>query len=375
MRVLQAVTLFSPDGAYGGPVRVALNQAAALRELGHPTIIAAGRRGYSDPPCTQEGTPLVLRPAVRVVPRSGFAGLAAPGLLDWFREARHGFDVAHLHLARDLVMLPFALSVARSGMPFVLQPHGMITPSSHPLTPAFDAIGIRYLLREAQQVFYLTDAERDALDAVARGRATLAPLPNGVPGYGAATRGVLDVPEVLYLARLHPRKRPADLVEAALRLNALGVEARYALVGPDEGEGERVRALASGAPNIVWEGPVAGGSGPDRMRQAAIFVLPSVDEPYPMAVLEAMSVGLPVVITDECGLAPIVTQYRCGLVVQPGAANIADALRALVESPELTAEMGRNGRTAVETALGMGPVARQLESCYRTAISSQGAQI
>src|ERR1700712_3015842 len=106
LRILHAVTLLSPDSAYGGPVRVALNQASALRGRGHSVTLAAAERGFDVAPRSADGTPLVLRRARRLVPHSGFAGLSAPSLMTWLLRSRSEFDVAHVHLARDLVLLP-----------------------------------------------------------------------------------------------------------------------------------------------------------------------------------------------------------------------------------------------------------------------------
>lgn len=368
MRILHLVTLISPDGAYGGPVRVALNQAAELRRRGHTVVLAAAHRGYDTPPVDLEGTPVVSAPARRVVPRTGFAGLAAPGLVGWAVRHRHRFDVAHLHLARDLVMLPTAAALSAAGLPYVVQPHGMVVPGSNPLAPALDRLGVRRLLTGAREVYYLTADEHRALDTVARGRARLSPLANGVPLYAPPVERP-DRPEVLYLARLHPRKRPMDFVAAALALAARDVEARFALVGPDEGEGARVEAAIASSPAVRWEGALPGGAGPERMRRASVFVLPSVDEPYPMAVLEAMSVGLPVIVTESCGLAAIVRKYRCGIVVPPGAQYVEEALAQLLGDRDAATAMGARGRAAVAEDLGMAHVADRLEHSYREALA------
>ncbi|MDV3128674.1 glycosyltransferase [Mycobacterium sp. 21AC1] len=364
LRILHAATLLSPDGAFGGPIRVSLNQAQALRSRGHAVTLAAAERGFAAAPTSTEGTPLVLRRARRLVPRTGFAGICAPDLVTWLIRTRVQFDVAHIHLARDLVLLPLAVTMAKLKIPFVIQPHGMILPGTHPLAPLLDHAVVGKLLRRAHEVFYLTTDERDALDEISAGKACLTLLPNGVPLYEAASHA-RAIPEVLYLARLHPRKRPVDFVEAAIELNARGVTADYTLVGPDEGEGSRVRQAAAPADNINWEGPVAGGDGPARMRRATMYVLPSVGpEPYPMAVLEAMSVGLPVVVTEQCGLAPTVRKYNCGIVIAPGAHNVARAVHDLLAAPDAARSMGHRGRAAVIHDLGLSNVGQRLEASY-----------
>ncbi len=90
-----------------------------------------------------------------------------------------------------------------------------------------------------------------------------------------------------------------------------------------------------------------------------------VDEPYPMAVLEAMAVGLPVVVTDSCGLAPEVTSIGCGMVV-PGddVDALVGAVRKLLSSSALRDEMGTRGRAEVHRRFGTAAVARTLEQHY-----------
>ncbi|MEH3141603.1 MAG: glycosyltransferase [Mycobacterium kyogaense] len=354
----------TPDGAYGGPVRVSLNQASALRIRGHSVTLAGAEQGFDERPEWAEGNPLVVRRAVRLLPRMGFAGLSAPGLLTWFLRNHGQFQAAHIHLARDLVLLPLAMAMMRVRLPYVLQTHGMILPGAHPLA---DHTIVRKLLCHAHEVFYLTTDERDALDEIAGGNARLTPLPNGVPLYPAATHS-RRVPEVLYLSRLHSRKRPVDFITAANELNTRGVTATYTLVGADEGEGRRVQEAAARTPNITWEGPVESGAAPARMRQASMYVLPSLGpEPYPMAVLEAMSVGLPVVVTDQCGVAPLIRKYQCGIVIEPGPASIARAVEYLLSAPDIARSMGERGRSAVKHDLGMSYVGQRLEMSYAAA--------
>ncbi len=100
---------------------------------------------------------------------------------------------------------------------------------------------------------------------------------------------------MLFLARLHPRKRPTMFVRMAAALVEAGIDAHFSLVGPDEGEGAAVAKLieqSSLQSRVSYEGPLKPAQSISRMRRAKVYVLPSVDEPYPMSVLEAMSVGL-----------------------------------------------------------------------------------
>ncbi|MGX5357813.1 glycosyltransferase [Kocuria sp. KH4] len=375
MRILQVVTYISPDGAYGGPVRVAINQAKALSEMGHEVVVAAAAGGFEGPlPDAFDGFPVHLFPARRVIPKSGFAGLTSPSLLNWLRGAMRNVDVIHVHLARDLVTLPVAAIALLAKKPLVVQTHGMIDHTDNVLGVPLDRILTRPVLRAARCVMYLTDREQADLIDVAGAHLRLAHLPNGVPlPESPATehaKGPHVAPEALYLARLHPRKRPLVFVRAAGALSTVFPTARFSLVGADEGEGKAVRAALqrqNGMGRITWSGSVAPEKTLERMRKAAVYVLPSTDEPFPMAVLEAMSLGLPVIVTDTCGLAPMVQEQSAGIVCSDDPEDVERALARLLADPELRLEMGYHARRAVKKTYSMPSVAAKLLSIYITA--------
>ena len=147
--------------------------------------------------------------------------------------------------------------------------------------------------------------------------------------------------QFLYLARLHGRKRPTVLVEAAAMLaRTVDKPVEVAFVGPDEGEESNVRRHIQATGTSDWiriEGPLKPDSTLDRMRMASVYVLPSVDEPFPMSVLEAMSVGVPVIVTDSCGLAPFIAEAGAGIVADSSVEALSAAMRLFVEEPGLRA--------------------------------------
>lgn len=361
MRILHVVTLMSADGAYGGPARVAVNQAEALVRRGHSVTIAAAGRD------TAAGSgPVEYRlfaPRI-VIPGTGFAGLAAPSMLPWAMRSLSSFDVVHIHLARDLVTLPMATLARLRMRPFVTQTHGMVDASDHWLAAPIDAVATRIALRNAAAVFHLTERERADLVSVARQSVRLHKLTNAVPVLPERRAGATL--EVLFLARLHPRKRADLFVDMATIILREQNSVTFALVGPDEGDGSAVEGRQN--PRLRWEGALDPAHTAERMAAASIYVLPSMDEPYPMSVLEAMAIGVPVVISDSCGLADAVTRLKCGIVFPAGdLLGLVDAVRRLLGDDALRLEMGARGRAAAQLEFGVDAVAQQLENHYEAA--------
>jgi glycosyltransferase involved in cell wall biosynthesis len=120
----------------------------------------------------------------------------------------------------------------------------------------------------------------------------------------------VDRPAVLYAAKLTRRKRPGDLLEAARQLNSdKGSPFSVIMAGSGELEHE-LRAFCSqhGLTNIVFTGFINQSELPGLYAASDIFVLPSQDEPWGLAVNEAMCAGLPVVVSREVGCVPDLVQ-------------------------------------------------------------------
>ncbi|WP_037851552.1 glycosyltransferase [Streptomyces sp. NRRL S-340] len=375
MRVLHAVTLHSTNHAFGGPVRVALNLCQGLRARGHDARLTALADGFGRRlPEEVEGVPARLHQARRVLPL-GFSGLTSPSLLAGAHRLVRRADVVHVHLARDLVTLPVALAALRAGRPLVLQTHGMVDPSERRSARLLDAVAVRRVLRGAAAVLHLTTRELDDLNAVVGepGLARAVRLVNGVPAQPEGP-GPQGPPRVLYAARLQARKRPVDLVDAAPAVLARHPEATFVVAGPDEGELAAVRrriAELGLAGRVSCPGPLTGTRMAEELRRAHVYVLPSVDEPFPMSVLEAMAVGTPVVVTGSNGLARDVERAGAGRVVS-GPDGIAPAVLDLLDpSARRSASAAARGLTA--EAFSMDAVLSTLLDVYERSYAGSQA--
>ncbi|MEV7617923.1 glycosyltransferase [Streptomyces sp. NPDC089799] len=366
MRVLHAVTLHSPQNAFGGPVRVALNLSKGLRERGHEARLLALGEGFGDPwPTDVEGVPATLFPARRLLPL-GFSGMTSPALLARAGRLVRDADVVHVHLARDLVTLPVALAALRAGRPLVLQTHGMVDPSGKALAKVLDALAVRRLLRGAGAVLYLTGHEKQGLEAVVGGALPQAVrLVNGTPAQEERPPPA-GPPRILYAARLQARKRPVDFVDAVPEILRAHPDAEFTVAGPDEGEQAAVlRRIAElgVADRVSVPGPLSGRNVLRELRRAHVYVLPSVDEPFPMSVLEALSVGVPAVVTHSNGLARDIAEAGAGHAVTPGPEGVAGAVLDLLD-PEANRAASLAARKLAAESFSMDAVLDTLLSVY-----------
>ncbi|WP_406864386.1 glycosyltransferase [Streptomyces sp. HUAS MG47] len=373
LRVLHAVTLHSPTHAFGGPVRVALNLCRGLAGRGHTARLVALGDGFDGPlPTEVEGVPTRLYPARSILPL-GFSGITSPALLAGAHGLVRDADVVHVHLARDLVTLPVALAALRAGRPLVLQTHGMVDPSDKLLAKVLDAVAVRRVLRRSSAVLYLTGHERKGLDAVVGGLLEQSVrLVNGVPAQKARP-APSGPPRILYAARLQSRKRPRDFVAAAPEILRRHPDAEFVLAGPDEGERAGVDALIAELgleDRISRPGALSSERMLEELRRAHVYVLPSVDEPFPMSVLESLSVGTPAVVTTSNGLARDISGAGAGRVVDD-ADGLAPAVLDLLEPSENETASVAARKLATE-AFSMDAVLDTLLDVYGTAVRRGG---
>lgn len=372
MKILQVVTLVTPDNAYGGPLRVAVNQTRQLRAMGHDVMLVAGACGYTGRlPSAIDGVEARLFRAVKAVPGTGFAGVMSPGLLAFIAMKATEFDVVHIHLARDLLVAPAALWLSIRKVPLVIQAHGMIDESSNPLAPIVDRVFLRRCFRLAKAVLWLTEAERASLVRLFGPTMRMERIYNGVPVDSRVDEKPIakDAPvRVLYLARLQARKRPMSFVRAAQHLLASGVDADFILAGPDEGEGQAVAREAQRSDGrIRWIGGVPPEETDAIMRTADVYCLPSVDEPFPMSVLESLSIGLPVIITDTCGLSEFVEEADAGFIVSSKDSDLELALHKAITDPATRKNMSVNAIELVRSKFSIDAVGTSLERIYKHA--------
>lgn len=374
MKILQIVPLITPTNEYGGPTTVALQQCEALQAAGHEVILAAGTWGYTKPPETINGIRLHLFPARSLSRTRPLRGITAPRIFPWLRAAARTADIVHVHLARDLLTLPSAMWCALTATPFVVQTHGMVADSKDLRTSVFDALMTHRVMTSAGRVFYLTDTELRSLRRLFP-NATLEYLRNGIAHISPYTHPEPNSHiEVLFLARIQERKRPLDFIAMATALAPEFPNVTFRMIGPDEGLGTVVQAAIANSgvdDRLSWDGPLPPSQATEAFQRASIYVLPSVDEPYPMTVLEAMAAGLPVIITETCGLAPLVREHNAGLVIGSDFGTLIGAVRSLLTSPRRRLIHSQASYTVARDHLDITNVADQLDKAYKSVLAAK----
>jgi phosphatidylinositol alpha-1,6-mannosyltransferase len=168
--------------------------------------------------------------------------------------------------------------------------------------------------------------------------------------FAAARRRPLSGRVVLCVARMYPRKRIADLLEAGVLLRTRIPDLRIRIVGkgPEWQAVGRLHERLGLGETVTLLGDVTREELADEYVNAEIFCLPSVQEGFGIVFLEAMAAGLPVVACHAAAIPEVVEDGRAGVLVTPrDPAALADAVQGLLASPERRRAMGEAGRERV----------------------------
>lgn len=365
MRILHVVTHTSQDGAFGGPTRVAFAQAEALARRGHDVTLLASAPKLEAGTRTENGVRIRTFPVWRPIKRGGFATMWPHGMHGYLVRNARKFDVAHIHLARDLTTLPATIILGARHVPYVTQSHGMIDASANPLASLLDAVATRRALNTSKSWLVLTESESADLRKLAI-PTSIMPIRNGIgmaPDTPLADRA--DV--VLFLARLHERKRPLAFVAMAKLLDSQLPTTRFEIIGPDEGEGPAVAAAIAEAnmgDRLVWSGALPPALTSSAMSNARVYVLPSINEVFPMSMLESFAAGTPTVATSSLGIAAQCERYGAAILTDGSAEDLAQAVLSARTDLGIAEALRTGGRSFVLQDLNIDSISEDLERAY-----------
>lgn len=285
---------------------------------------------------------------------------------------RHDVALVHAHSASRWSFRRkslFLLLARWAGVPTVLHLHGgefdrFYTRESTALGRAF----IRHVLRRCDRIIVLSAQWQDFItDLVGSERVVC--IGNGVP-VPNVVRDEADLqtpPLVVFLGRLSAAKGIPDLLEAVALLARRGRQVHLLLAGDGDQSAYRAQAVRLGIADQVslpgWLGPTEKRSA---LSRASLFCLPSHAEGVPMALLEAMAVGCPVVATRVGGIPDVVRDGVDGLLVPPGSVQgLADAMECLLGNPDRRQTIGTQGRRRIEQTFSLAAAMKRLDAVYR----------
>ncbi len=399
MRILNVTETYAPFLEFGGPPVKVRALSEGLTRRGHQVTVLTADWGLEKrlqaqgEKITAERSPFGWRQNEK--------GVQAIYLPTWMRyhtvswnpavkrycRARlQNFDVVHIFGLYDLLGPAVAAASRKRVLPYVLEPIGMFVPIVRNLwlKRMYHAFWGKQLLQGASAVIATSEQEADELAAGGLSRTKVVLRRNGVEApatwpkrgtFRRAHRISDDAKLVLFLGRLSIKKSPALLLRAFAELSErpTGIPMALVFAGPDEGgvktELDHMATQLGVRTKVQFAGPVFGEVKWAAYRDADVFVLPSQNENFGNTAAEAVAAGTPVIVTEQCGIAPLLAD-EAGLVVRHDAAALLEALERILCDSELRGRLAA-GCAEVTSRLGWeGPVG-DMETLYATLVSQQ----
>jgi glycosyltransferase involved in cell wall biosynthesis len=396
MRILNVTQSYAPFFEFGGPPAKVLALAEGLARMGNEVTVLTADWGLQKR--LNEKTEKGVTEASPFGQRRKVNGVTAIYLANWFRyravswnpalgrylRARlANFDVVHIFGLYDFLGPRVAKECRARQIPYVIEPIGMYVPivRNVRLKKLYHRVFGGELFAGASAVIATAEQERAELIAggVAAGKIVVrrngVDVPEVFPERGRF-RVALKIPAtaklVLFLGRLSKKKSPQMLLQAfanrEIKEAAGEKEVHLAFVGPDEAgmlaKLQRMARELGVAERVHFANALEGDAKWSAYRDADIFVLPSQNENFGNTAAEAVAAGTPVIVTDQCGIAPLLKDVA-GVVVKYDAGELAGALKELLRDEVLYGRLQSGCRAALQS-LGWSQPLTEMDALYRT---------
>jgi glycosyltransferase involved in cell wall biosynthesis len=394
MRILNVTETYAPFLEFGGPPVKVRALAEGLARKGHQvTVLTAdwgfGKRAAAKEKNTSQWSPFGWRRKENHVETIYLPTWLHyrqvswnPAVSRYCRAQLENFDVAHVFGLYDLLGPAVAAACRKRAIPYVVEPIGMFIPIVRNLwlKRVFHSMWGTQMLQGASAVVATSEQEIQELASGGIPRAKIVMRRNGVEAPASlpepgAFQTMLKVPKdaklVLFLGRLSIKKSPELLLRAFAEARKQLEGIRLVFAGPDEGgmkrQLEQMAEQLGVSRHVQFAGPLFGQDKWAAYRDADVFVLPSQNENFGNTAAEAVAAGTPVLVTEQCGIAPLLAN-QAGLVVKHDVRELAEALGRVLTDNKLRGHL-RAGCAKVTRDLGWeGPV-RETESLYDKCVS------
>ncbi len=357
------------------------NLATALSNLGNNVyVVTPTNRKFHD-----NGTLnyRVIRFGFKGYGRLGLVTASAIGTLTYVVN-RFKIDVINFHNVSSPGSWAYYSRRLFKKLPFIGTPHGddvQITPEicdGIRLNPEWDKI-VKRNLNFCNRITSISSSIHKDLNTIVDDSRKIIDVPNGVwiknfqtDVDKAEIRKKFAVPRksttLISVGRNHPRKGFEHGLNAVAKLRNDGISISYILVGRDMSS-IIARAKSLGiADNLITPGQVSAETVSELLQISDIYVSPSIVESFGLTTLEAMSAGLPSVVTDVAGTRDLVSP-EYGILVEPATSDqLADATKYLIENPTIRDSMGKKA-LIVAKKYDWPKIAKMYVNVYREALN------
>lgn len=388
LNILHITPTYLPALRYGGPIKSVHGLCRALAKSGHHVqVLTTNVDGDTD--STVPLNEVVEMDGVQVwyFPSHKFRRIYfAPAMKTFLHAHIREFDLLHLHCIYGWPMAMAASTARKYEIPYVVSPRGMLVDELiHKKNLYVKSLWItlveRRNLRHAAGIHLTTEREVLHLKNLKFRTEKTFVIPNGVDSSTVSPQS----PHQLNIEKINKSKRPLNSERLIIFLGRIcwtkGLDrliaalpfienAHLIVAGSDEDNYQSKLVHIARSLNVESRVTFIGFISDDAdkfalLKGATILVLPSYSENFGNVVLEAMSVGCPVVVSPGVGLASMVQESGVGLVVNNEPGELGRAINKFLAQPDLICLMRKRGPEIARTKFNWNRIAGQMAKKYK----------
>lgn len=382
LRFLFVSPYYKPAHVYGGPARSIPILCESLAGLGAGvTVFTTNANGSENlaVPCgaAQDVGGVQVHYFERDLPGNYFySSQLRQACRDRIR--RPGFDLVYVASNWGYPFLPACRAAHRAGVPYVVSPRASFKHNTWNgkllKKMGYHLLFERFFIQRASRLHYTTLLEAgDSRWLRLKPQEMIVPNPldlrefEHLPERGRF-REHHDIPKdrrmILILGRIDPDKGLDLALQALSRIVPRFTDVTLVIAGPEEdGQIRSLQALARELKlndHVLFPGLLNSSQRLEALADADLFLSPSRSENFGLSIVEAMACGLPVVVSDQVGVADIIVKEEAGLVVPLDPAHMADAVLQILDGPSLGRQLGERALQVVSENFASEAVARHL---------------
>lgn len=348
--------------AIGGPARIIFDHTTVVLKQGHQVDILSPAAPNDAIYPVPEGARVIV--CKRTMPISRFFPEFSIEVWQYLRQHIHEYDVVHCHgIWHFGSVAPFLF---KNNTPKAITIHGLLDKwaLAHGLwkKKIFSALFQKRFLRQASLIQINNHDElNDLRQYLGYQHPNVAIVPNGMQLDELSNlptkntfRSKFNLPTdkklVLFMGRLNIKKGLDLLLPAFQKYSQEYDDALLVLAGPDDGyqaETERFIATHQLQDKMIMVGMLTGDDKKAALADATIFALPSYSEGFSIAALEAMTAGVPALVSDRIGFDGTVAQYQAAHEVPLTVEGVYEGLVKMLQNPTYCDTLRQNAQAMV----------------------------
>lgn len=393
MRILYITSYYKPAHVYGGPVVSNATICERLRRMGAEVVVLttnAGGASALDVPLNKP----VLVDGVEVwyfpLWHRGLGNFYATGLSQKISELALQFDIVHTDAVWSFSGFPIHQACKSVGRPYVVKLHGQLEPWSLSQKKLkkwvyLQAWGRKFLNHSNGILCTSQEEKANVLQLGFKSQPFVVPLGIDSDVFQHLSTGdtfrnqyqiPLEAPIILFLGRIHHKKRPDVAIESFGRLPKQLDHCHLVIAGPDE-EGLRLslEALASQyrcLDRVHFTGLLDRSQVLQALSASSLFIMPSEphSENFGVSALEALAAGLPILVSEGVPIGYDAQNAGAGKVLSLEVDAFSREIARLISNPQQIFEMGRMGKELVQREFDIQIVTAQLLRQFHSIIET-----